>query len=98
MEWVVIWHRIGNYLYHYVFHNLESDVSGQHSSSSGSPISYRDAGVDIDAGNSLIERIKPVVAKTRRAGVVRVSAALAPCLNSRSIATANHCWCREPMA
>jgi len=70
MEWVVIWHRIGNYLYHDVFHNLESDVSGQHSTSSGSPISYRDAGVDIDAGNSLIERIKPVVAKTRRAGVV----------------------------
>jgi len=70
MGWVVIWHRIGNYLYHDVFHNLESDVSGQHSTSSGSPISYRDAGVDIDAGNSLIERIKPVVAKTRRAGVV----------------------------
>jgi phosphoribosylformylglycinamidine cyclo-ligase len=69
-EWVVIWHRIGNYLYHYVFRNLESDVSGQHSTSSGSPISYRDAGVDIDAGNSLIERIKPIVAKTRRAGVV----------------------------
>jgi phosphoribosylformylglycinamidine cyclo-ligase len=45
-------------------------VSEQHSSSSGSPISYRDAGVDIDAGNALIERIKPIVAKTRRAGVV----------------------------
>jgi phosphoribosylformylglycinamidine cyclo-ligase len=70
MEEVVIWHRIGKYLYHTVFHNLESDVSGQHSNSSGSPISYRDAGVDIDAGNSLIERIKPVVAKTRRSGVV----------------------------
>ena len=70
MEEVVIWHRIGNYLYHTVFQNLESDVSGQHSNSSGSPISYRDAGVDIDAGNSLIERIKPVVAKTRRSGVV----------------------------
>jgi phosphoribosylformylglycinamidine cyclo-ligase len=45
-------------------------VSGQGSSSSGSPISYRDAGVDIDAGNSLVERIKPVVARTRRPGVV----------------------------
>ncbi|MEN8763141.1 MAG: phosphoribosylformylglycinamidine cyclo-ligase [Thiogranum sp.] len=45
-------------------------MSGQHSTPSGSPISYRDAGVDIDAGNSLIERIKPAVAKTRRAGVV----------------------------
>ena len=66
----MIWHSIGNYLYHWLFRNLESEVSGQHSSSSGTPISYRDAGVDIDAGNSLIERIKPVVAKTRRAGVV----------------------------
>ena len=45
-------------------------MSGPHSTPSGSPLSYRDAGVDIDAGNSLIERIKPVVAKTRRAGVV----------------------------
>ncbi|TCK17833.1 phosphoribosylformylglycinamidine cyclo-ligase [Thiogranum longum] len=45
-------------------------MSGQKPSSSGSSISYRDAGVDIDAGNSLVERIKPVVAKTRRPGVV----------------------------
>ena len=33
-------------------------------------ISYRDAGVDIDAGNALVERIKPFVEKTRRPGVV----------------------------
>ena len=33
-------------------------------------LSYKDAGVDIDAGNALVERIKPVVARTRRAGVV----------------------------
>jgi phosphoribosylformylglycinamidine cyclo-ligase len=45
-------------------------VSGQHPSSPGTPISYRDAGVDIDAGNALVERIKPVVARTRRPGVV----------------------------
>jgi phosphoribosylformylglycinamidine cyclo-ligase len=45
-------------------------VSGPQSTSSGSPISYRDAGVDIDAGNALVERIKPIVAKTRRTGVV----------------------------
>lgn len=30
---------------------------------------YRDAGVDIDAGNALVERIKPAVAATKRAGV-----------------------------
>ncbi len=45
-------------------------MSGQRSSSSGSPISYRDAGVNIEAGNSLVERIKPVVAATRRPGVL----------------------------
>ena len=33
-------------------------------------LSYRDAGVDIDAGNALIERIKPLAAATRRPGVL----------------------------
>ena len=33
-------------------------------------ISYRDAGVDIDAGNALVDRIKPAAAATRRAGVM----------------------------
>lgn len=33
-------------------------------------LSYRDAGVDIDAGNSLVERIKPLAAATRRPGVM----------------------------
>ena len=33
-------------------------------------ISYRDAGVDIEAGNALVERIKPAAAATRRAGVM----------------------------
>src|SRR5262245_16674287 len=32
------------------------------------PISYRDAGVDIDAGNSLVEAIKPLAKSTRRVG------------------------------
>ncbi len=37
----------------------------------GSPsLSYRDAGVDIDAGNALVERIKPLAAATRRPGVL----------------------------
>lgn len=34
------------------------------------PLSYRDSGVDIDAGNALIERIKPAVKRTRRSGVI----------------------------
>jgi len=33
-------------------------------------LSYRDAGVDIDAGNALVERIKPVVKETFRPGVL----------------------------
>lgn len=33
-------------------------------------ISYRDAGVDIDAGNALVDRIKPAAAATQRPGVM----------------------------
>ena len=32
------------------------------------PITYRDSGVDIDAGNALVETIKPLVKATRRPG------------------------------
>ena len=32
------------------------------------PISYRDSGVDIDAGNALVKAIKPLARATRRAG------------------------------
>jgi phosphoribosylformylglycinamidine cyclo-ligase len=32
------------------------------------PITYRDSGVDIDAGNTLVEMIKPLVKATRRSG------------------------------
>ena len=41
-------------------------TSGQLSDS----LSYRDAGVDIEAGNRLVERIKPAVARTTRPGVL----------------------------
>jgi len=34
------------------------------------PLTYKDAGVDIDAGNELVERIKPLVARTRRPEVL----------------------------
>lgn len=38
--------------------------------SSTKSLSYSDAGVDIDAGNDLIEQIKPLAARTRRPGVL----------------------------
>jgi phosphoribosylformylglycinamidine cyclo-ligase len=34
------------------------------------PLTYKDAGVDIDAGNDLVERIKPLVAETMRPEVL----------------------------
>ena len=34
------------------------------------PLSYRDAGVDIDAGDALVDRIKPLARKTLREGVL----------------------------
>lgn len=33
-------------------------------------LNYKNAGVDIEAGNALVERIKPIAAKTRNAGVM----------------------------
>jgi len=64
-----------------------------------SPLTYRAAGVDIDAGNALVERIKPLVRRTQRAEVMAglggfgalfdlsgkyVPMALAPSSNSRN--------------
>jgi phosphoribosylformylglycinamidine cyclo-ligase len=34
------------------------------------PLTYRDAGVDIDAGDALVDRIKPLAARTLRPGVM----------------------------
>lgn len=40
------------------------------STSDQAPLTYKDAGVDIDAGNALVERIKHVARKTRRPEVL----------------------------
>src|SRR3982751_2762980 len=37
---------------------------------SSTPLTYRDAGVDIDAGNEVVERIKPLVKRTFRPEVM----------------------------
>jgi phosphoribosylformylglycinamidine cyclo-ligase len=37
---------------------------------SSKPLTYKDAGVDIDAGNRLVERIRPLVARTARSEVL----------------------------
>jgi len=41
-------------------------MTNQHSA----PLTYRDAGVDIDAGDALVDRIKPLAARTMRPGVL----------------------------
>ena len=48
---------------------MSHDVSKSDTQTSTS-LSYKDAGVDIDAGNRLIDHIKPHAARTKRSGVV----------------------------
>lgn len=47
-------------------HLLTDEPSG----TASGPLSYAQAGVDIDAGNDLVERIKPIVQRTARPGVL----------------------------
>ena len=42
----------------------------QSDSQSTPSLNYRDAGVDIDAGNQLVEKIKPIARRTQRPGVM----------------------------
>jgi phosphoribosylformylglycinamidine cyclo-ligase len=55
-------------------HAISSPSSSSSSSTTDTntvtPLSYKDAGVDIDAGDALVERIKPLAQKTMREGVL----------------------------
>lgn len=42
----------------------------EHDTQPGKPLRYRDAGVDIDAGHRLVERIKPIAQRTARPGLL----------------------------
>lgn len=46
------------------------NAGGNSPASAGKPITYRSAGVDIDAGEALVQRIKPYCARTKRSGCV----------------------------
>ncbi len=47
-----------------------ADMTQQRSPSPTAPLTYRDAGVDIDAGDALVEKIKPFARRTMRPGVL----------------------------
>ncbi len=48
----------------------QTTTSSPHNSTPNAALSYKDAGVDIVAGDALIERIKPLAKKTMREGVL----------------------------
>jgi hypothetical protein len=62
-----------------------------------SGLSYKDAGVDIDAGSALVEKIKPVAARTQRPGVLAGLGGSVHYLNFRFINTAILYWWPAPM-
>jgi phosphoribosylformylglycinamidine cyclo-ligase len=47
-----------------------SDQPDSNAANASAPLSYKDAGVDIDAGDALVERIKPMARRTLREGVL----------------------------
>ncbi len=54
----------------YNIHSLNFEETITLSAKNQESLNYKSAGVDIVAGNALVERIKPIAAKTRTAGVM----------------------------
>jgi phosphoribosylaminoimidazole (AIR) synthetase len=60
-------------------------------------LSYRDAGVDIDAGDALVEAIKPFAKRTMREGVMGGIGGFGACSRSAR-STRSRCWSPAPTA
>ena len=60
-------------------------------------LSYKDAGVDIDAGEALVERIKGVAKRTARPEVMGGLGGFGALCESRR-ATSSRCWYPAPTA
>ena len=56
------------------------------------PLSYRDAGVDIDAGDALVERIKPFAKRTMRPEVLAGIGGFGALFELCRAAIASRCW------
>lgn len=61
------------------------------------PLTYRDAGVDIDAGDALVERIKPAAKRTRRPEVLGGIGGFGALVEIPG-AIAGRCWYPVPTA
>ena len=59
---------------------------------------YRDAGVDIDAGDALVERIKPPSQRTMRPEVLGGIGGFGALVEVAEDATGSRCWSRAPTA
>ena len=66
-----------------------------HQTPAANGLTYRDAGVDIDAGNEVVERIKPLVKRTMRPEVLGGVGRSAAC-STWPGATGNRYSCPAP--
>src|SRR5580692_8399933 len=62
------------------------------------PVTYRDAGVDIDAGDELVERIKPRVKRSMRPEVLGGIGGFGALVEVPLDRYRSRCWYRAPMA